>query len=38
MSALLFWAMFFLVIAYGPSSLPGLRALHAVQNMFLLYE
>ena len=23
MSALLFWAMFFLIIAYGPSSLPA---------------
>ena len=30
MSALPFWAMFFLIIAYGPSSLPGLQALHAV--------
>ena len=30
MSALLFWAMFFLIIAYGPSSLLGLQALHAV--------
>ena len=30
MSALLFWAMFFVIIAYGPSSLLGLRALHAV--------
>ena len=30
MNALLFWAMFFLIIAYGPSSLPGLQALHAV--------
>ena len=30
MSALLFWAMFFLIIAYGPSSLPGLQAYHAV--------
>ena len=35
-SALLFWAMFFLVITYGPTDpvpvygLPGLQALHAV--------
>ena len=30
LSAQLFWAMFFLIIAYGPTSLPGLQALHAV--------
>ena len=30
MSALLFWAMFFLIIAYDPSSLPDLQAWHAV--------
>ena len=30
MSALLFCAMFFLIIAYGPSGLPVLQALHAV--------
>ena len=30
MSALFLWAMLFLIIAYGPSSLPGLQTLHAV--------
>ena len=29
-SALLFWAIFFLTIAYGPSGLQDLQALHAV--------
>ena len=30
MSALLLWAMFFLIITHGPSSFQGLQALHAV--------